>query len=57
MDTNSLIAAAALKAILEGDDARAEYLLLALPRSYRGNVTIACEDLSLMINRLGSSNG
>lgn len=57
MDENSLTplyAALALNALIAGDGLEvAEAWLRRMPRADRGNVRIALEDLSLMLEHLG----
>jgi hypothetical protein len=49
----SLYAGLALLAMMENDPDQARRWLLKIPRSKRGRVKIACDDLELMISRLG----
>jgi hypothetical protein len=46
-------AAAALVAVFRDDYARAERLMAKVPRSRRGEVRMAADDLNLLVERLG----
>ena len=55
MDDDEVIGCAtlALAAMLAGRPERAAHLLAKIPRSQRGTVKIALDDLDMILNRLG----
>lgn len=53
IDLTALNAAIALVAMVQGDPEEARKSLIEIPRSKRGNLKIALDDLTLMLERLG----
>jgi hypothetical protein len=49
-----LYATLAFEAMLDGNSERAEEWLRKLPRVMRGKITIACDDLTMLVSRLGN---
>lgn len=52
-DPSALFAAMALLSVLDGDLEVAEAWAIRIPRTERGRMKIACDDLDMLLSRLG----